>query len=146
MRVSRLLVVTGTTAALLLPAVSASAAHNGNNRAELSGAGTGVALLNYSEGRGTFNGSTNVQGLEDGDYTFRVSLNGNNVREICSFTVGDGRSGCSATDLALPGFNRAEIVDSDGAVVASGVFARRGNCRDPQQGGSQCEAPGQNRS
>ena len=50
------------------------------------------------------------------------------------------RDGCSANGLILPGFNAAEIVDDNGDVVASGIFARRGNCRDADQAGSLCEA------
>lgn len=127
----------------------ALAAHNGNNKAALSGptGATGDAIVNYSEGTGTFSSTVNVSGLAPGSYTFTVSLNGNNVQIICGFVVdGSGRSGCSDQDRALAGFNRAEIRDASGAVVASGDFARRGNCRDADQAGSQCEAndaPGQ---
>lgn len=121
-------------------ALPAFAAHNGNNRATFDGEVSGSAIVNYSEGRGTFNASLNVSGLEDGDYTFAVSLNGANRQELCSFEAGKGRTGCRVTDRALPGFNLAEVLDADGNVVASAVLARRGNCRDPQQGGSLCEA------
>ncbi len=64
---------------------------------------------------------------------------------VCTFDTTTGRDGCSATDLGLPGFASARIVDGDGTVVASGTFERRGNCRDADQGGSQCEAPGRNK-
>lgn len=137
---------TGIRASLLaavlgaLLALPAAAAHNGNNKADFDGAAVGSAVVNYAEGTGTFGGSLNVKGLEDGDYTFAVSLNGGNRTHVCDFTVGDGRQGCSFTGQPLPGFNLAEILDADGGVVDAATFARRGNCRDPQQGGTQCQA------
>ena len=134
--VSTLLVLT----ALTLLAGPASAAHNGNNQATLTTAGTevGNAIVNYSEGQGTFTGTTSVR-LPDGEYSLTVSLNGNNVQVICTFTVTNGTGGCSEQDLTLAGFNKAEIREA-GVVVAEGTFARRGNCRDADQAGSQCEA------
>jgi hypothetical protein len=144
MRTFRPLLLAGaaTAAALAVAAAPAHAAHNGNNKAPLRGDGvTGTAILNYSEGTGTFSGTANVLGLVEGeDYSYVVNLNGGNEQTICTFTAGAGSSGCSANGLTLPGFNRAEIEDSAGNAVASGTFERRGNCRDPQQGGSQCEA------
>ncbi len=135
-RISLLAAVLG-----VLLALPAAAAHNGNNKGDFDGSpATGSATINYSEGQGTFNGSLNVKGLQDGDYTFAVSLNGANRTELCDFTAGNGRQGCSFNGRELPGFNLAEILDADGNVVDSAVLARRGNCRDPQQGGSQCEA------
>jgi hypothetical protein len=131
--------------ALLGIASPASAAHNGNNKAELVGDGvTGTAIVNYSEGTGTFNGTTRVSGLEpDTEYTFRVNGPAG-PQTICTFTTdANGAGGCSEQGLTLGGFGRAEIVDDTNTVVASGIFERRGNCRDPQQGGTQCEAPGQ---
>ncbi len=56
-----------------------------------------------------------------------------------------GTDGCSENRLPLAGFSRAEIVDESGAVVASGAFERRGNCRDADQAASLCEAPGRNK-
>lgn len=129
--------------ALLGIAGPASAAHNGNNKAELTGPGgvTGTAIVNYSEGQGTFNGTTSVVGLPAGTYTFTVFNAANGSQEICSFTSdGTGTAGCSAQDLELKGFGAARILDSTGATVASGTFARRGNCRDAEQAGSLCEA------
>ncbi len=138
--------------ALVLGAAgSAGAAHNGNNFADLEGSGgaDGHAVVNYSEGRGTFNASVNVSGLEDGTYTLQVvSPNGQTATTICTYHTTAGRDGCSATDLALPGFGSAQIVEADENVVASGTFERRGNCRDADQMGSQCEAndaPGRNK-
>jgi hypothetical protein len=121
------------------------AAHNGNNKAELSGptGATGNAIVNYSEGTGAFNSSVNTSGLQSGTYSFTVSLNGGNVQLVCNFAVdGSSREGCSDQGRRLTGFNRAEIRDASGSVVASGLFARRGNCRDADQAGSQCEANG----
>lgn len=116
-------------------------AHNGNNKATLEGDATGNAIVNYSEGRGTISGTVRTDGLEPGDYTFQVSLGGVNPQAICEFTVSEdgGRVVCSENGLELDGFSQAEIAD-DGTVVASGTFLRRGNCRDADQAGSQCEA------
>jgi hypothetical protein len=141
MHMSRPLLLAGAATALVLTALPAQAAHNGNNLASLSGDGvSGTALLNYSEGTGTFSGTANVLGLVAGEeYRYVVNLNGANERVVCTFVAGPGSSGCSANGLALPGFNKAEIKHESGP-VASGTFERRGNCRDPQQGGSQCEA------
>lgn len=137
-------------ALVLGTAGTASAAHNGNNLAELTGDGVdGSAVVNYSEGRGTFNATVNVSGLEAGVYTVVVvSPNGAVETAVCSFDPADGRDGCSATDLTLGGFATVEVQDAGGAVVAVGTFERRGNCRDADQIGSQCEAnaaPGRNK-
>ncbi len=137
--------------ALLGIASPASAAHFGNNKAALVGDGvTGTAIVNYSEGTGTFNGSARVSGLEEGTYTFQVvSPDGQTATPICTFTAdGNGTDGCSATGLTLGGFATAEIADANGEVVADGTFERRGNCRDADQAGSQCkanDAPGRNK-
>jgi hypothetical protein len=124
---------------------TAFGAHNGNNRAELSGTGDadalGVAIVNYSEGQGTFNGNITVSNLTPGStYTFLVRGT-SGERTICSGTAdAAGTFTCSAQKLTLPGFGTAVVRDSAGREVASGVFARRGNCRDEDQAGSQCEA------
>jgi hypothetical protein len=137
--------------ALLGIASPASAAHFGNNKAALVGDGvTGTAIVNYSEGTGTFNGSARVSGLEEGTYTFQVvSPDGQTATPICTFEAdGNGTDGCSATGLTLGGFATAEIADANGEVVADGTFERRGNCRDADQAGSQCkanDAPGRNK-
>ena len=128
-----------------------SAAHNGNNKASIAGTGdadaTGNAIVNYREGTGTFNGSITVRNLAaNGTYTFSVRTPGPET-VICSGEAnGGGVFTCSAQDLTLPGFGMAIVRDSTGAEVATGTFARRGNCRDPEQAGSQCMAPGQNMS
>lgn len=141
-RRTRFSILLAALALMVLGVTPVLGAHNGNNKAELTDAATGTAIVNYSEGTGTFSGTVNTDGLDAGTYTFQVSLNGTNTTEICEFTVSeDGtREGCSATGLELPGFNRAEIAAEDGTIVASGTFARRGNCRDADQAGSQCEA------
>lgn len=132
------MLVVGVLTLLAIAVGPAGAAHNGNNRADLTGHADGRAVVNYSAGQGTFNATVNVRGLDAGNYAFAVSLNGANRTEVCE--IADGATGCSAQGLALPGFNTAEIVAADGEVVASGVFDRGGNCRDPQQGGTLCEA------
>ena len=129
---------------------TAAAAHNGNNKAELAGTGdpdaTGNAVVNYSEGTGTFNGRVTVNNLMPGEmYTFLVRRPGPET-EICS---GEANAGgtfvCSAQGLRLPGFSDAVIRDSSGTEVAFGTFRRGGNCRDADQAGSQCNAPGRNK-
>lgn len=135
-------------AALMVSALgSTSAAHNGNNKANLSAMGddaTGKAIVNYSEGKGTFNGAITVRNLEPNtDYTFVVRLMDDEASDqvICSGTSNSkGLFRCNAQDLTLAGFSQAVVEDDTGNDVASGDFARRGNCRDPQQGGSQCES------
>ena len=139
-----------TTAMLgiALFAGTAFGAHNGNNRAELTGTGdpnaTGVAIVNYSEGTGTFNGNITVSNLTPGEtYTFlvRSPIAPFAERVICSGTAdADGTFTCSAQGLRLSGFNKAVVRDASGTEVAVGTFARRGNCRDADQAGSQCEA------
>jgi hypothetical protein len=132
--------------ALMLGTVSpAGAAHNGNSKANIAGDGGvhGQAVVNYSEGTGTFHGRITVSHLTPGEtYTFAVERPGPRT-EICS---GEANAGgtftCSAQGLTLPGFSDVVVTDSSGETVASGTLVRRGNCRDPQQGGSQCMAPG----
>jgi len=123
---------------------TAVAAHNGNNKAELSGAGTGTAVVNYSEGQGTFNGTVSVGGLmANTAYSLYVTGAGAGAagRLICSGTSdSSGTFTCSEQKLALPGFTTAQVRTIGGTVVASGTFERRGNCRDPEQMGSQCKA------
>lgn len=107
-------------------------AHESNNQATLSGAVTGNAIVNYVAGREGWRSSVNVRGnLANGTYGFFVAggPSGNAGQLVCTFTAGRGRLGCSA-DTDLPGFTRAEIRDSDGNVVASGLFARRGGNRE----------------
>ncbi len=148
----RVIAVAAAFAALLVLAGAALAAHNGNNRAELAGAGgiTGVAIVNYSEGQGDFNGNVSASGLmPNTSYSFYVAGAGAGTAGvlICSGTSdAAGVFTCSAQHKPLPGFSRAEIrLGTTTTVVAMGTFERRGNCRDPEQGGSQCVAPGQNK-
>lgn len=149
-----MLLVALTLLAMGAIAGTASAAHFGNNQAKLSPKAdpnaTGQAIVNYSDGRGTFNGTTTVRNLSPGEtYTFVVRLGGNEASDqvICSGEANrQGVFRCSEQDLALAGFDEAVIEDAAGNDVASGIFARRGNCREPDQAGSQCEAnsaPGQ---
>ena len=133
-----------------------SAAHNGNNKAELTGRNseldaTGTVIVNYSEGKGTFNGTVTVMNLEGGmTYSFFVSgaASGSGVA-ICSGVANDqGTFTCSEQGLSLPGFTTADVREGTtvgGELVAQGLFARRGNCRDEDQAGSLCMAPGQDK-
>lgn len=129
---------------------TALAAHNGNNFAQLTGTGdpdaTGKAVVNYSEGRGDFNGAITVMNLNPGE-TYRFFVRRGVVETlVCSGEANSqGTFTCQAQHLLLPGFTQAVVRNAAGAEVASGVFERRGNCRDPEQGGSLCNAPGQNK-
>lgn len=128
-----------------------SAAHFGNSKAELTGSGdadaTGQAVVNYADGHGTFNGRITVRNLEAGEsYTFLVRSAAGVERVVCMDEANSqGTFACSEQDLFADGFGlvTAVVRDSEGNEVAAGVFARRGNCREPDQAGSQCEAPGQ---
>lgn len=131
MRTYRTVAVLAVAAAMAgTSSTAAFAAHESNNRAELTGVGTGVAIVNYAKGApAEWRSSVNVRGLPDGTHTFRVAGGPMPAPQtLCTFTVGDGRSGCSS-DADLRGFTTAQIVDSSGTVVASGVFARRGGQR-----------------
>jgi len=69
-------------------------------------------------------------------------------REICEAEANQqGTFRCSDQDVLQDEFGLVEAVirDSEGTEVATGIYNRRGNCRAPDQGGSQCEAPGLNR-
>ncbi len=143
LKVSRIYLVALVSLAALAVTGTALAAHNGNNKAAISGAGgvTGVAVVNYSEGQGTFNGTITVQGLAANTaYSFTVT-GALGTSTICSgISNSSGTFTCSAQKLVLNGFGTANVRTSDGTSVASGTFERRGNCRDPEQAGSQCEA------
>ena len=149
---SRLLVmaVAAVMALALLPG-SASAAHLGNSQADINGTAdpdaTGQATVNYSDGTGLFNGTINVANLTAGEsYTFLVRRASGTEVPICSDTAtSQGRFNCSGNkvDVPAPGFTTAVVRNSLGMEVATGAFTeRRGNCREPDQAGSQCTAPG----
>ena len=127
---------------------AASAAHNGHAKTPIAGTGdpdaTGQSIVNYREGTGTFNGTITVKNLTPGaTYTFLVR-GATGETPICSAEASSrGTFTCNAQDLTLPGFTMAVVRDAAGMEVATGTFERRGNCRDPQQAGSQCVAPGQ---
>lgn len=110
---------------------SAHADHLSNNRAELSGDGiSGQAIVNYVKGTQSWSSTVQVQGLEAGEYSFAVNRSGEDETIVCTFTAdGNGSDGCSDQETDIPGFNTAVILDSDGNVVASGTFERRGGGR-----------------
>ncbi len=128
-------------------ASTANAAHFGNNRAEITGTtdsdATGKAVVNYSKGQGTFNGTITVRNLEPNQmYTFTVS-----GMFVCDgFANSQGTFQCSAQRLDLGSFSTAEVRlgNQTGAIVASGDFDRGGNCREADQAASRCNAPGRN--
>ena len=132
---------------------SASAAHNSNNRAELSGIGdpdaSGQAIVNYSPGHGDFNGTVVVSNLTPGaTYEFYLSRVRNGVLSetlVCTGVAdSQGTFTCAAQHFTSGGFTTAVVKNVAGATVASGTFERRGTCRDPEQMMHNCEAPGQN--
>lgn len=133
MRLSRVMIAAGGTAALLLPALPVHAAHESNNKAELTGAASGTAVVNDIEGRDRqqWTANTRLQGLEPGTYTFvLVAPNGTEGVTVCTFTSdGQGSSGCSNSAFDTGGFASAQIQDEAGDAVASGTFARRGGNR-----------------
>lgn len=147
MRFRTLLITAFAVFAVAVP--TALAAHNGNNSAQLTGTGdpdaTGNAILNYSEGRGDFNGTTTVRNLVAGaTYSFFVRRpNGAEVLVCSGEANSQGTFTCQAQHLTLPGFTKAVVRNAAGVEVALGTFERRGNCRDPEQAGSLCAAPGQ---
>ncbi|HVM00729.1 MAG TPA: hypothetical protein VM324_15680 [Egibacteraceae bacterium] len=126
-----------------LAALPASAAHIGNNKAELSGDGaTGTSVANYSTGTDTIRANVRVRGLEAGQYTFQIRHANGTVTSICTFTAkGTGAAGCSGATSGR-GFHHADVVDDAGNLVATGEYERRGNCREADQAGSLCTAPG----
>lgn len=134
MRLNRVLIAAAGTAALLVPALPAQAAHESNNKAELSGVGTtGTAVVNYIEGRedNQWTANVRVRGLDAGDYSYvLVAPNGTDAKTVCTFTAkAKGSAGCSDSSFETGGFATAEVRDEDGDVVAEGAFARRGGQR-----------------
>ena len=153
MRSMKLLVMfaIAVSAVVLVPG-NAMAAHLGNSQADIAGAvdpdATGQATVNYSDGTGLFNGTINVANLNPGEtYTFSVRrANGTEVVFCSGVAKQNGRFTCHGTqvDVPAPGFTMAVVRNSLGIEVANGLFdERRGNCRAPDQAGSQCTAPGQ---
>jgi hypothetical protein len=142
---SSLVAMLMATLMLLGMAGSASASHNGNNKATIEGESgvSGRAVVNYSKGTGTFGGTIGVTGLEPGEtYTFRViHSNGSLEKDVCQGEANSqGKFSCSFQGMALDGFTDAQVVDEEGNVLGSGMFDRAGNCRDKAQPGSQCKA------
>lgn len=133
MRLSRVLLVAAGTAALLLPALPAQAAHESNNKAELTGTGTGNAIVNYIEGReaNQWTANVRVRGLDAGEYSYvLVAPDGTDAATVCDFTARErGSAGCSNSSFDTGGFATAEVRDEDGNVVADGTFVRRGGQR-----------------
>ena len=127
-----------------------SAAHLGNSKATIVGTGdpdaTGMSVVNYRKGTESFNASASVSNLEpNATYTFLVRNAAGVERAICSAeSNSNGKFDCNAQDVLPDGFGLTQAIvrDSAGNEVATGVYERRGNCRAPEQAGSQCEAPG----
>jgi len=149
--IALLLVLFGSTIA------GVSAAHESNNRivfqAEADADASGSGTINYVKGR---EGESNLwvatfrfAGLTAGStYTVRAfGPGGSSPIEICSFTVTDGGRGrCTAQFPDLP-FLGGVTVTGDGAVAlralrAQGDIVSSGGCREPDQAGGTCAAPG----
>ncbi len=133
---------------LSLMAGPASASHNGNNQAEIFGTGdpdaSGHVLVNYSDGSGEFNATVVVSNLEPGGtYEFSALREGTYFVMCAGTANSQGHLTCSAQHIVLPGFAIGVVRDSTGTQVAmTGTFDRRGNCREPAQERTLCEAPG----
>lgn len=167
---------------LLAFAPPASASHESSNRLDFDAVGgstaDGIGTVNYVKGAsdGTEEGSVWQQslrfhGLTAGeDYSVVVKRGegdgeqapGSRDRTICTFTASDAGTGtCAGRFLELRALAVAQLVQSDGAVVAQatrtgapspaggsftaaapGEITSRGGCREPEQAGSQCTAPG----
>jgi hypothetical protein len=145
----------GLLLTVLVSSISpAAAAHFGNSMATITGSAdadaTGQAVVNYADGHDSFNSRITVRNLEPGEsYTFLVRNAAGVERVVCMDEASaQGTFTCSEQDLFADGFGLAIAVvrDSGGTEVAGGVFERRGNCREPNQAGSQCDAPGQSMS
>ena len=134
----------------LSPIHTTSAAHLGNSKASLTGTGdtdaTGMSTVNYRKGTESFNALASITNLTpDTTYSFLVRNAAGVERLICSADANQqGRFSCNAQDVLPDGFGltTAVIRDASGNEVAVGVYERTGNCRAPNQAGSQCEAPG----
>lgn len=140
----------GILLTVFLGTTSAFAAHESNNYAELTGVDgvTGKAHVNYVKGTEGWSSTVSVFGLAPGDYVFAVRRTAAGAYQtVCAFTAdGRGRDGCSDQDADLLGFTEGVIVrDANGngiadpgeVAVASGVFERRGVCREPDQTGAE---------
>jgi hypothetical protein len=135
---------------ILGTASTASAAHFGNSKATLEGTGDsdaeGKSTVNFRKGTQSFNAAAMVSNLDAGEtYVFLVRNAAGVEREVCRAEANSqGMFTCSAQDVLPDGFGlvSAVIWDAGGTEVAFGLYDRRGNCRVPDQAGSQCEAPG----
>lgn len=164
--------VLGTLALAAFAALPALAAHESNNALSFAPAAgspapdaSGTGVINYVKGiseeepNTAWTSSFRFQGLEP-DTTYTVVVRGRFAdatafSAICSFTTnaGDGGS-CSEQFIGLQRLAIAQLRlgDQSGtpvlqatrqAVVAGpGEIASRGGCREPEQMGSTCEAPG----
>ena len=138
---------------------SASAVHFGNNKADLIGTGSetdasGKAILNFvdaggdAEGDDEFNGNARLTNLvPGGSYTFYANGAGGVKTAVCSGAANaQGTFQCTAQKVAINhGFRSVSVEDVFGNVVARGSFdadpnGQRGNCRFPDQAGSECES------
>ena len=135
MRRTAPLVLSLAAAGLVVAALPAQAAHESNNRAELTSAldsgVTGKSIVNYAKGApNEWKSVARVSGLTPATaYTFTVNGPAG-IQEVCSFTTNTrGAGGCTDGEKDLGGFGTAQIRDADGAVVASGSFDRRGGNR-----------------
>ena len=135
MRLAAPLALSLAAAGLVVAALPAQAAHESNNRAELTSAidagVAGKAVVNYAKGApNEWKSVAQVSGLTPAT-AYNFTVNGPaGVQLVCSFTTNaQGAGSCTDGEKDLGGFGTAQIRAADGAVVASGSFDRRGGNR-----------------
>ena len=151
-----------SAAAMATLALPASAAHESNNRLQFapvsgSAGASGTGTINYVKGTSgaepntEWTSSFRFRGLEAGvSYTVVVK---SRINEICSFTANDaGVGSCTSQFTGLPRLGIAQLLTSTGTPVLQatrhplltgpGSITSSGGCREPDQGGSTCSAPG----
>ena len=126
-----------TSALLALSALTASAAHESNNSASLSGDdlfASGNVIVNYIAGKESWAASGSVKNLPEGMYMLVVRFNSGGTigpfQTVCLLeTNGRGDATCGNRMFDLGGFHEALVVDMDGNILLSGFFDRRGGNR-----------------
>jgi len=165
-------VTIGAGSALVLGAPAAMAAHESSNALSYASVAnssaphaSGRGVINYV--KGTSGAEPNTQwtssfrfsGLAP-DVTYTVTVEGRfksptDSSKICSFTTNTaGSGGCTAKFTGLQRLAVSQLVTGDTAqvpvlqatrqavVAGPGSITSRGGCREPEQAGSTCAAPG----
>ena len=165
-------VTIGAGSALVLGAPAAMAAHESSNALSyapvansLAPYASGRGVINYVKGTSgaepntEWTSSFRFSGLAP-DVTYTVTVKGRfavatDSSAICSFTTStSGAGGCSARFTGLRRLAVSQLVTGDSAqapvlqatrlavVAGPGSITSRGGCREPEQMGSTCAAPG----